>query len=99
MTIADCDTDAPLDPTVDRASGGNVSFDIYLLLVRSNEWFDKNQNVTLLEHAGLVLRRNPQGSTLGTPLPERKPALGFRDWGTFFHVVRVRDVQMERTRT
>jgi hypothetical protein len=76
-----------------------VSFKIYFLLVRSNEWFDKNQNVTLLEHAELVLRRNPQGSALGTPCQRGSPRSGFDTGALFFHVVRVRDVQTERTPT
>jgi hypothetical protein len=55
----DCvETDVPWHPAVNEAGEKNVSFEIYLLLVRSNERVDKKENITFLEHAGLILRRS-----------------------------------------
>jgi len=64
----DCvETNVPCDPTVNGPSEKNSSFEIYLLLVWSNECFDEVQNVTRLEQAGLILRHNLQGSAPGSP--------------------------------
>ncbi|KAE9380862.1 HET-domain-containing protein [Stipitochalara longipes BDJ] len=61
--IADCEEPgAPRNAADNKADRKDVSFDVYLLQVRSNSRFDEKQNRTFLEHAGLVLRLNSQSS-------------------------------------
>jgi hypothetical protein len=82
--IADCEEPgAPRNATEDEADRKEVSFDIYLLQVWSNDRLDEKQNSTFLEHAGLVLRLNPQSSATESSAAGQKAYPRFSRLGNF----------------